>query len=82
MSVIQKRVSRQAREMKDLMSLMATAMDNFVAVVEINMSIYSLFVKIRIFDFYLELEIRIQRVALVEMIDKTSIFDLDTTTNR
>ena len=52
------------------------------AAVEVNMSLYYSFVEIRIFDTDFGLEIRILTPSRVELIDKGSIFGLETTTNR
>ena len=49
---------------------------------EVNVSISFSFVKIRIFDFGFGLEIRIPTPSRVKLIDKGSIFGLETTTNR
>ena len=49
---------------------------------EVNVSISFSFVKIRIFDFGFGLEIRIPTPSRVELIDKRSIFGLETTINR
>jgi len=53
-----------------------------MAVVEVNMLISFSFVKIRIFDFDFGHQIRILTPSRVELIDKTSILRLETTTNR
>ena len=52
------------------------------AVVEVNVSISFSFVKIRIFDADLGRQKRILTPARVELIDKGSIFGLETTINR
>ena len=64
-----KRVSRQAREMEDLMLSLMLIM-TLKAVVEVNMSIYYSFVDIRSFDADSGLQMRIVGVDLVELIDK------------
>ena len=81
MSVEQIRVSRQAREMEDLMLSLMLIM-TLTAAVGVNMSLYYSFVEIRIFDADFGLEIRILTPSRVELIDKGSIFGLETTTNR
>jgi hypothetical protein len=50
--------------------------------VEVNILIYFSFVKIRIFDVDLGLEIRIPTPSRVELIGKRSILRLETATNR
>lgn len=65
-----------------MMMLLVMLIMTLMAVVEVNMLICCSFVKIRIFDADLELEIRILRVDLVELIDKRSILCLESTTNR
>ena len=65
-----------------MLLLVMLIMTMTVVVVEINMSISFSFVKIRIFDSGFGLEIRILTPSRVELIGKTSIFGLETTTNR
>ena len=88
-SVEQKRVSRQAKEIKDLMTATAvvviTVLTLLMAVVELNtsMSICHLaFVEFRLFDSDLGLQSRILTPSRVELIDKGSIIRLETTTDR
>jgi hypothetical protein len=76
-SVEQKRVSRQAREIKDLMAATAVVVSTVLtltAVVELNTSICHLpFVEFRLFDSDLGLQSRILTPSRVESIGKRSI---------
>ena len=76
-----KRVSRQAREMEDLMLSLMLIM-TLTAAVEINMSTCFYFVEIRLFDLDLGLQMQIVDPSRVELIGKRSIFLLETTINR
>jgi len=76
------RVSRQAREMEDLMAT-AVVMITTLTVVEVNiMSICSSFVEIRIFDADFDRATHFLTPSRVELIGKRSILCLETTTNR
>ena len=76
------RVSRQAREMEDLMAT-AVVMITTLTVVEVNiMSICSSFVGIRIFDADFDRATHFLTPSRVELMGKRSILCLETTTNR
>eukprot|EP00984_Skeletonema_dohrnii_P031459 scaffold23975_cov78-Skeletonema_dohrnii-CCMP3373.AAC.2 len=77
------RVSRKARELSVAALMKMMMITTLMAVVEFNiMSICYSFVEIRIFDADFGLEIRILTPSRVELIGKTSILRLETTTNR
>ena len=83
MSVEQIRVSRQAREMEDLMlSVIVNVVNDNDGGGGGQYVDLLLFVKIRIFDFDVGLEIRILTPSRVETIGKRSILRLETATNR
>ena len=75
----QKRVSREARELLVLTSLVILMT---VVVVDVTMFNYYSIVKIRFFELDFGLQSRIVDPSRVESIDKESIFGLDNTTNR
>lgn len=76
------RVSRQAKELSMILTLLVILME-MVMVVEVNvMSIYDSFVEIRIFQADLGRQRRNLDLSRVETIDKTSILCLDYVTIR
>jgi len=81
MSVEQKRVSRQAREMEDVMLSLMLLIMTLTAVVEVNVSISFSFCQNPNFRLGFGLEIRILTPSRVELMSKRSIFGLETTIN-
>jgi len=80
-AVEQKRVSRQAREMEDVILSLMLIM-TMTAVVEVTTFICKPFCQNPAFDLDSGLEIRILTPSRVELIDKRSILCLDSTTIR
>jgi len=83
--VVLERVSRQAKELLVgtlLILLMMTMVILTVVEVEVNILISFSFVEIRIFYFDFGRQSRIPTPSRVELVDKTSILRLETTTNR